>query len=176
MLLPWSSFSFRSTHMHMHRITYLAYHTCFASCCLCISRCWLWFRLLVFLSWVEPEDEFVNEEPVEYAYEDQAFDNSSSLRDLRQDDHTLEITTIFDMLVCSLFCFAIATMPTTCLQASPNCHVKPLTHHVLANRWLAMLPLCSALLIALLVAGEDWSRSLLEHLYTCWDITIYLFN
>ena len=31
--------------------------------------------LLVFLSWVEPEDEFVNEEPVEYAYEDQAFDN-----------------------------------------------------------------------------------------------------
>ena len=36
-LLPCSSFSFRST--HMHRISYLAYHTCFASCCLCISRC-----------------------------------------------------------------------------------------------------------------------------------------
>ena len=47
-LLPCSSFSFRST--HMHRISYLAYHTCFASCCLCISRCWLWFRLFVFLS------------------------------------------------------------------------------------------------------------------------------
>ncbi len=59
-LLPCSSFSFRST--HMHRISYLAYHTCFASCCLRISRCWLWFRLLVFLSWVEPGDEFVNEE------------------------------------------------------------------------------------------------------------------
>ena len=35
--------------------------------------------LLVFLSWVEPGDEFVNEEPVEYAYEDQAFDNSKNL-------------------------------------------------------------------------------------------------
>ena len=35
-LLPCSSFPFRST--HMHRISYLAYHTCFASCCLCISR------------------------------------------------------------------------------------------------------------------------------------------
>ena len=43
------------------------------------SRCWLWFRLFVFLSWVEPGDEFVNEEPVEYAYEDQAFDNSENL-------------------------------------------------------------------------------------------------
>ena len=75
---------------------------------------------------------------------------------------------------CSLFCYAYATMPTTCLSCLPNCHVKPLTHHVLANRWLAMLPLCSAPLIALLVAGEDWSLflvgtwrccSLLEHVY-----------
>ena len=38
--------------------------------------------LLVFLSWVEPGDEFVNEEPVEYAYEDQAFDNSENLRSI----------------------------------------------------------------------------------------------
>ena len=35
--------------------------------------------LLVFLLWVEPGDEFVNEEPVEYAYEDQVFDNSENL-------------------------------------------------------------------------------------------------
>ena len=35
--------------------------------------------LLVFLLWVEPEEEFVNEEPVEYDYEDQAFDNSKNL-------------------------------------------------------------------------------------------------
>ena len=36
-IMPCSSFSFRST--HRHRISYLAYHTCFASCCLRISRC-----------------------------------------------------------------------------------------------------------------------------------------
>ena len=35
--------------------------------------------LLVFLLWVEPGDEFVNEEPVEYAFENQAFDNSENL-------------------------------------------------------------------------------------------------
>ena len=59
----------------------MQYMTCFASCCLRISRCWLWFRLFVFLSWVEPGDEFMNDEPVEYAYEDQAFDNSENLAD-----------------------------------------------------------------------------------------------
>ena len=35
--------------------------------------------LLVFSFWLEPVDEFVNEEPIEYAYEDQAFDNSENL-------------------------------------------------------------------------------------------------
>ena len=29
------------------------------------------FRLLLVLVWVEPGDEFVNEEPIEFAYEDQ---------------------------------------------------------------------------------------------------------
>ena len=57
---------------------------------------------------------------------------------------------------CSLFCYAYATIPTTCLSCLPNCHVKPLTHQVLANRCLAMLPLCLAPLIAFIVAGEDW--------------------
>ena len=75
---------------------------------------------------------------------------------------------------CSLFCYAYAAIPTTCLSCLPYCWTKPLTHLVLANRCLAMLPLCSAPLIALLVAGEDWSLflvgtwrccSLLEHVY-----------
>ena len=35
--------------------------------------------LLVFLLWVEPGDENAYEEPVEYAYEDPAFDNSENL-------------------------------------------------------------------------------------------------
>ena len=34
--------------------------------------------MLVFLLWVEPRDEYVNEEPVEYANKDQAFDNSEN--------------------------------------------------------------------------------------------------
>ena len=60
------------------------------------------------------------------------------------------------------------------ISCLPYCHVKPLSHLVLANRCLAMLPLCSAPIIALLIAGEDWSLflvgtwrccSLLEHVY-----------
>ena len=35
-----------------------------------------------------------------------------------------------------------------------------------------MLPLCSAPLIALLVAGEDWRLFLVGTLFTCWDIII----
>ena len=35
--------------------------------------------LLVCLVCVEPGDEFANEEPVEFAFEDQAFDNSENL-------------------------------------------------------------------------------------------------
>ena len=57
---------------------------------------------------------------------------------------------------CSLFCYAYAAIPTTCLSCLLYFWTKPLTHLVLANRCLAMLPLCSAPLIALLVAGEDW--------------------
>ena len=35
--------------------------------------------LLVFLLWVEPGDENMHEDSVEYAYEDPAFDNSENL-------------------------------------------------------------------------------------------------
>ena len=100
----------------------IAYHTCFASCCLCISRGWLWFRLFVFLSWVEPGDEFVNEEPVEYAYEDQAFDNSENLAG--------KMTTprnhfYLCFASCSLYCHA--TLPITCYIMSPILPCQPLT-------------------------------------------------
>ena len=57
---------------------------------------------------------------------------------------------------CLLFCYAYAAIPTTCSSCLPYCWTKPLTHLVLANHCLAMLPLCSAPLIALLVAGEVW--------------------
>ena len=76
------------------------------------------------------------------------------------------------LLSCSLFCYAYAAIPTTCLSCLLYCWTKPLTHLVLANRCLAMLPLCSAPLIALLIAGEDWRPFLVGTLFTCWDIII----
>ena len=91
--------------------------------------------------------------------------------DLRQDDHTLEITSIFVLLVARAI--AMLWYLPLAISCLPYCHVQPLTHLVLANRCLAMLPLCSAPLIALLVAGEDEVCSMFEHGY-CWDITISL--
>ena len=35
--------------------------------------------MLVFLFWVEPRVEYMTKEPVEYANEDQAFDNSENI-------------------------------------------------------------------------------------------------
>ena len=76
-LMPCSSIFFRSTHMIAYHISHIM--TCIASCCLCIAPWFIVVPLLVLLLWVEPGDEYVNEEPVEYAYEDQAFDNSENL-------------------------------------------------------------------------------------------------
>ena len=154
----------------MHRISYLAYHTCFASCCLRISRCWLWFRLFVFLSWVEPGDEFVNEEPVEYAYEDQAFDNSENLAG--------KMTTPRNHFYlcyasCSLYCHArylsfvaqaspiamsasnLFTLPSKPLLGYVTALLSP-SYSVVSCRWRLELVPC------------------LEHGYFCWDITISL--
>ena len=118
--------------------------------------------LLVFLIWVEPGDEFVNEEPVEYAYEDQAFDNSENLAGKM----TIPSKSLLSLLAsCSLFCYAYAAIPTTCYIMPPILPCQASNPPFLANRCLAMLPLCSAPLIALLVVGEDVVCSMLEHGY-----------
>ena len=70
---------------------------------------------------------------------------------------------------CSLYCYA--TIPTTCFIMPPILPCQASNPPYLANHCLAMLPLCSAPLIALLVAGEDEVCSMLEHGY-CWDIII----
>src|SRR3954465_15955921 len=62
----------------------IAYHLshimpCFASCCLRIASWLILVPLLVLLSRRQPGDEYVNEDSVENAFEDQAFDNSESL-------------------------------------------------------------------------------------------------
>ena len=80
--------------------------------------------LLVFLSWVETGDEFVNEEPVEYAYEDQAFDNSENLAGKM----TIPSKSLISLLAsCSLFCYA--AIPTTCYIMPLFLPCQPLTHH-----------------------------------------------
>ena len=76
----------------------------------------------MFLSWVEPGDEFVNEEPVEYAYEDQAFDNSENLAG--------KMTTPRNHFYlcyasCSLYCHA--PLPITCYIMSPILALSALT-------------------------------------------------
>ena len=77
---------------------------------------------------------------------------------------------------CSLFCYAYAAIPTTCLSCLPYCWTKPLTHLVLANRCLAMLPLCSAPLIALLVAGEVEDCSMVDRIMLGYHNISYLIN
>ena len=172
MLRPGSIISLQI--MHMHPISHPAYHTMFASCCLSIARGWLCLPLLVFLLWVEPGDEYVIEESVEYVYEDQANVNLENFAG----KITIPLKSLLSLLArCSLFCYAYAMIPTTCLPCLPHCHVEPLTHLVLANRCLAMLPLCSTPLIALLVVGEDWSFvPCLEHGYFVGISQYLLFN
>ena len=70
--------------------------------------------------------------------------------------------------------FAMPQYLLLAIPCLPYCQVNPLTHLILANRCLAMLPLCSAPLIPLLVAGEDWISPyylvILMHLYTWWRV------
>ena len=92
--------------------------------------------LLVFLFWVEPGDEFVNEEPVEYAYEDQAFDNSENLAG--------KMTTprnhfYLCFASCSFYCHA--ALPTTGYIMPLIFSCQASNHPFLANRCLAKLSL-----------------------------------
>ena len=85
------------------------------------------------------------------------------MRDLRQDDHTLEITSIFALLVVrSIAMLRYLPLAISCL---PYCHVKPLT--ILSQQTVVWISyrFFSALLIALLVAGEVEVGSMLEHGY-----------
>ena len=86
---------------------------------------------------------------------------------------TLDLITIIAMLVASFYRFA--ALPITYLSSLPYCH-EPLTFDTFPMQTVVWLcyRFCSAPLRALLVSSEDWSRSLLELLFTCWDIIILL--
>ena len=76
---------------------------------------------------------------------------------------SLDLITIIAMLVASFYRFAV--LPITCSSSLPKFPCQPLTFSpFLANRCLAMLPLCSAPLIALLVAGEVEDCSMVDRI------------
>ena len=114
--------------------------------------------LLVFLLWVEPGDEYVTEEPVEYANEDQAFVNFENFAGKM----TIPSKSLLSLLAsCSLYCYA--ALITTCLSSLPNCHET--TSNLFDHPSKPLLSYVTALLsplIALLVAGEVEDCSMLE--------------
>ena len=151
----------------------IAHHTlhsmpCIASCCLCIAPWLIVVPLLMFLLWVEPGDEYVNEEPVEYAYEDQAFDNSENLAGKM----TIPSKWLLSLLAsCSLYCYA--ALSTTCYIMPPVLPCQASNPPFLANCCLAMLPLLLGPSYS--VASCRWRWSLFHvGTWICWDIKISL--
>ena len=136
-------------------------------------RCWF-FGLVPIMSCCE--------EPFDYVRLSSSWTRSSSLWDLRQDDHTLETTSIFTcylfaLLLC-LCCdtYHLLVMPPILLnQASnPPCPSKPLIGYVTASlspsysvtscRWrLEAVPCWN---IYLLVGISLYCHVILMHLYT----------
>ena len=132
-------------------------------CCLFLSGLLL---SLASVSFRSCEDSF------DYVRLSSSWTRSSSLRDFRQDDHTLEITTIFAMLVCSLcampmlWCLPLAFKPPKlpCQIPNPPCPSKPLIGYVTA----LLSPSYS-------VVSCRWSWSLFHvGTWLCSDITISL--
>ena len=91
--------------------------------------------LLVFLLWVELGGEYVNEEPVENVYEDQAFDNSENLAGKMTIPSIsllslLASTRSIAMLVLPAFVYHASILP--CQTSNPPCPSKPLIGYVTA--------------------------------------------
>ena len=74
LIFPVAPLEFQVEARFMHSLSNLAYasHITYHLCIILFDPCsWLIvFRLLVCLVWVELGDEFANEEPVEFAFED----------------------------------------------------------------------------------------------------------
>ena len=89
---------------------------------------------------------------------------SSSLRDFRQDD--LYHGSHYYHCYASCFVLSLCCATHHLFIKPQKLPCQPLTFSpFLANRCLDMLPLCSAPLIALLVAGEDGACSMLDYDY-----------
>ena len=96
-----------------HIASRISYHVCI----MLLEHCtWLIvFLLLVVLAWVEPGDEYVIEEPVEFAYEDQVNSENFAGKMIIPSKSLLSLLARW-----LLFCYAYATIPTTCLSCLPN--------------------------------------------------------
>ena len=134
--MPWSIISFWARICIAYHISHIM--PCLHHVACAFNRGWLLFPLLVFLPLVEPGDEFVNEEPVEYAYEDQVFINSENFAGKMT---TPSKSLLFLVASFSLYCYA--AIPTTCfivppiLPYWPYCYVVLLSpsYSVASCRW-----------------------------------------
>ena len=107
--------------MHMHRILHPAYHPC--SCglftMLCASFRCCFFGLVPIMSCLWGP---IRLRPFVFFMDSFFFLAGFQARWSYPRNHYY-----LCFARCSLFCYAYATMPTTCLSCLPNCHVKPLT-------------------------------------------------
>ena len=97
------------------------------------------------------------------------------MRDFRQDDRYPRS----HYYHCYASCFVLSLCCATYILLSkpPNLPCQPLTFSpFLANRCLAMLPLCSAPLIALLVAGEVEDCSMVDRIMLGYHNISYIIN
>ena len=91
----------------------------------------------------------MNDDPIGYVYEEQAFDNSENIAG-KMTIPSISLLSLLDS--CSFYRYV--ALPTTWYIMPPIFPCQASNPPLLANRCLAMLPLCSTPLIALLVAGE----------------------
>src|SRR3954470_10317836 len=103
--------------------------------CIVIDICPL---CLFFLLWVEPGDEYVNEEAVENAFEDQAFDNSENLAG-KMTIPSKSLLSLLARLLALLLCLCCDTYhllyhASYIAMSAPNhpCPSKPLIGYVTA--------------------------------------------
>ena len=135
-------------------------------CCLLLSGLLL---SLASVSFRSCEDSF------DYVCLSSSWTRSSSLRDFRQDDHHLGS----HYYHCYASCFVLSLCCATYLLLimPPKLPCQPLTFSpFLENRCLAMLPLCSAPVIALLVAGEFEDCPMVARIMLGYHNSSYLIN
>ena len=99
-----------------HIASRISYHVCIM---LVVHCTWLIvFLLQVVLAWVEPGDEFVFEDPLSTSTRFKIFVFSEYFAGKM----TIPSKSLLSLLAgCSLFCYAYAAIPTTCLSCLSYC-------------------------------------------------------